>query len=128
MRLGKKTLLVVGDRVLIKPDNPEERTKVGLYLPQTVIDKQQVQSGKIVCTGPGIPIPDIGIVDDNEPWQTRNQKTRFIPMQAEVNDHALFLKKDAVEIKYDGDEYLVVPQASILVLMRDEMNNGIGID
>lgn len=119
MKLGKKTLIVVGDRVLVKPDNPEERTKIGLYLPQTVIDKQRVQAGRVVTTGPGIPIPDIGGGDD-EPWQTPSQKMKFIPMQPKQDDHVLFLKKDAVEIKYDNEEYLVVPQASILVLVRED--------
>lgn len=113
-----KKILIVGDRVLIKLDNPEDRTKVGLYLPQTVIDKQQVQSGTIVKTGPGIAIPDI-IGEDEEPWQHNKKRTRYIPMQAEAGDHVLFLKRDAFEIKYDGEDYLVVPQAALLVLIRE---------
>ena len=44
----RKRLIVVGDRVLIAPEEGEDRTKVGLYLPATAIDKQAVQGGKVV--------------------------------------------------------------------------------
>ena len=43
-------------------------------------------------------------------------------MQAEKGDYALFLKKMAVEIKFEGEKYLIVPHSSILVLIRDEEN------
>jgi co-chaperonin GroES (HSP10) len=65
---GIRELIVVGDRVLIKPDQPEERTEVGLYLPQTVVEKEKVQAGRIVSVGPGIPIPDPGS-EEEEPWK-----------------------------------------------------------
>ncbi len=43
-------------------------------------------------------------------------------MQAEVGDYALFLKKAAVEIKFEGERYLIVPHNSILVLIREEVD------
>ena len=46
--------------------------------------------------------------------------TRFVPMQAKKGDYALFFRKAAVEITFEGDRYLVVPQAAILALVRDE--------
>ena len=49
MRIGNKELVVIGDRVLIKREDLEERTKVGLYLPQTVVEKEDVQSGRILA-------------------------------------------------------------------------------
>ncbi|PYP77169.1 MAG: hypothetical protein DMD35_16105 [Gemmatimonadetes bacterium] len=52
-----KELIVVGDRVLVKAEDGEERTKVGLYLPSTAIDSQAVRGGTIVATGPGQPMP-----------------------------------------------------------------------
>jgi len=55
---GKK-LLVVGDRVLIRVEEGEERSKVGLYLPPTAVDNQAVQGGYIIATGPGLPLPDL---------------------------------------------------------------------
>ena len=48
----KKKLIVVGDRVLIQPEEGEDRTKVGLYLPATAVDNQAVQGGTVVATGP----------------------------------------------------------------------------
>jgi len=118
MASQKKRLIVMGDRVLISPAGGEERTSVGLYLPQTVTDKESVQSGRIVATGPGIPLPQPNELDD-EPWKSSDNGSRHVPMQAKVGDYAIFLKKAAVEIKYDDQTFLVVPQAAILVLLRD---------
>ena len=53
-----KRLIVVGDRVLIKPKDPTDRTHSGLYLPPTVQEKEQVQSGYVIKVGPGYPIPN----------------------------------------------------------------------
>ncbi len=120
--MKKKKLIVVGDRVLVKLEEGEERTKVGLYLPPTAVDSQAVQGGRIVATGPGLPMPDL---PDNseEPWRTSGvRETRFVPMQASPGDYALFFRKAAVEITFEADRYLVVPQAAILALVRDEGN------
>ena len=120
MQIGNKEILLVGDRVLIRPDNPDERTKVGLYLPQTVMEREPVQAGRVLATGPGIPIPNLA-PEDNEPWrEARDMRPRFIPVQAEVGDYALFLRKEAVEIGYMDEKFLVVPQAGILMLIRGE--------
>ena len=119
MKKSKRKLIVIGDRVLIAPDEGQERTKVGLYLPQTVLDKESVQSGRIVATGPGTPLPNPNDIND-EPWKTPQTENRHIPMQAEEGDYAIFLRKASVEIKYEGKTYLVVPQAAILVVLRDE--------
>ena len=117
-----KKLVVVGDRVLIVPAEGEERTNVGLYLPPTAIDHQAVQGGRIIATGPGTPLPDPGSLDD-EPWKLQGdiRNGRYVPMQARVGDYALFFRKAAVEITFEGKTYLVVPQAAILVLVRGEM-------
>jgi chaperonin GroES len=120
MRKAKKDLIVVGDRVLVKIEEGEERTNVGLYLPPTAVDNQAVQSGMIVATGPGLPLPAPDSSVD-EPWRTTgSRETRFVPMQAKVGDYALFFRKAAVEITFEGDRFLVVPQAAILALVRDE--------
>lgn len=115
-----KRLTVVGDRVLITPEEGEERTRVGLYLPPTALESQQVQSGVIIATGPGDPVPDLASFDE-EPWRAaerETRETRYRPMQARVGDHAIFFRKAAVEITFEGQKYLVVPQAAILVLIR----------
>jgi co-chaperonin GroES (HSP10) len=115
----KRALLVVGDRVLMRLETGDERTGSGLILPQTVADRQQVQSGVVVAVGPGVPMP-LGEEHDDEPWREHERPARYIPMQAKVGDRALFLRKATVEIRYDGEPYLIVPQSAILVLLRDE--------
>lgn len=121
MEFPKKQLLVVGDRVLITPEDGDERTRVGLYLPATAIDAQQVQTGLIVATGPGTPVADISSLDD-EPWKVDTREGRSRGMQARVGDHAIFFRKAAVEITFEDKKYLVVPQAAILVLVRDDLS------
>ena len=118
MREKSKRLLVVGDRVLVKPEEGEERSKVGLYLPPTAVDAQAVQGGRIIATGPGLPMPDFGDAGD-EPWRAAMRETRYVPMQARAGDYALFFRKAAVEITFENDRYLVVPQTAILALVRD---------
>jgi co-chaperonin GroES (HSP10) len=119
MRKANKELIVVGDRVLVKVEEGEERTNVGLYLPPTAVDNQAVQSGTIVATGPGLPLPAPDANSD-EPWRTSSRETRFVPMQARKGDYALFFRKAAVEITFENERYLVVPQAAILALVRDD--------
>jgi chaperonin GroES len=119
MRKGKKELLVVGDRVLIKLEDGEERTKVGLYLPATAIENQAVQGGTIVATGPGQPLPEVSDHLD-EPWRIgATSNAKHVPMQAQVGDYAIFFRKAAVEITFENERYLVVPQAAILALSRE---------
>jgi co-chaperonin GroES (HSP10) len=114
----KKKLIVVGDRVLVLPAEGEERTSVGLFLPKTALDGQSVQGGKIVAKGPGIPMGDPGENED-EPWKQSGRAPKYFPMQAREGDWALFFRRAAIEIKFDGKDYLVVPHAAILVLIRE---------
>ena len=118
MNADKKRLIVVGDRVLVSPEKGEERTRVGLYLPQTAIDKTAVQGGRIVEVGPGMPIPGPTEISD-EPWKRSESKAQYVPMEARMGDFALFLRSAAVEIEFEGKKYLIVPQAAILLLIRE---------
>jgi co-chaperonin GroES (HSP10) len=115
----RKRLIVVGDRVLIVPEEGEERTKVGLYLPPTAIDAQQVQGGRVIAVGPGTPVGAPTELDA-EPWKIRGAEPKYLPVQAEVGDYALFFRRAAVEITFEGTKYLVVPHAAILTLVREE--------
>ena len=116
----KKELLVVGDRVLITPEDGDDRTHVGLYLPATALDAQQVQGGTVVATGPGDAVADISTLDE-EPWKAEKRQGRRA-MQARIGDHAIFFRKAAVEITFENEKYLVVPQAAILVLVRHDID------
>ncbi len=115
---GKK-LVVVGDRVLVVPQEGEDRTRVGLLLPQSAVDKMEVQSGRIVEVGPGTPVQAPSEFGE-EPWKLHEAKTTYVPMEAEVGDMALFLRNASVEIEFEETPYLIVPHAAILLLVRGE--------
>ena len=110
-------LIVVGDRVLIDPSTPARKTKGGLLLPAGYQEKEEVQSGYILKVGPGYPIPS---GDDHEAWNPSEREARYIPLQVRPGDLAIFLLKNAVEIKYNGEKYFIVPQSGILMVERDE--------
>lgn len=116
---GKKRLIVVGDRVLIQPEEGEDRSHVGLYLPPSAVDAQAVQGGRVVATGPGTPISAPTELNE-EPWKIASGEPRFLPVQARVGDYAIFFRRAAVEITFEGNKYLVVPQAAILTLVRED--------
>lgn len=116
-------LVVVGDRVLISPHEGEDRTEVGLYLPRWAVEKESVQAGRVMACGPGIPLADPGSMEE-EPWKIAESSPRYVPMQARPGDYAIFLRKAAVEIKFEGETYLIVPQGAILLLDRGEAGEG----
>jgi len=118
----KKELIVVGDRVLVEPEVGEERTRVGLYLPQTAVESRAVQGGRVVALGPGVPVGPLEEGDD-EPWKRQRREPRYMPMQARIGDYALFFRRAAVEITFEGKKYLVVPQAAILTLVREDFED-----
>ena len=120
MKRGNKQLLVVGDRVLVRPEQKERMTKVGLYLPPGVTEKEEVQSGSIVAIGPGQPLPPPS--EEHEPWKQGYRTPRFLPMQVAIGDYALFFRKAAIEITFEDERFLVVPHGAILVVVRGERN------
>jgi co-chaperonin GroES (HSP10) len=113
-----KKIIVVGDRVLIKPKRMSDRTESGLYLPPGVQEKEKVQSGYVMKTGPGYPIPMP--IEEDEPWKDQDEQIKYVPLQAKAGDLAIFLQKGAFEIMYEGEKYFIVPQSSILMLEREE--------
>jgi len=113
-----KRIIVVGDKLLIKPKKTSEQTKSGLYLPPGVQEKEKIQYGYIIKAGPGYPIPFTS--DEDEPWKEHEDKVKYIPLQAKEGDLAIFLQKGAYEIIYEGEKYFIVPQSSILMLERED--------
>ncbi len=114
----KKKLIVVGDRILVRPEDGEERTGAGLYLPQTALSARQAQGGWIVSVGPGVPIPEPADYEDED--FGASPEPRYLPLQAQEGDYALFLKKAAIEITFERKQYLIVPNSAILVLIRED--------
>ncbi|HEY8511580.1 MAG TPA: co-chaperone GroES family protein [Cyclobacteriaceae bacterium] len=113
-----RNLIVVGDRVLIKPLKQTDRTDSGLYLPPGVQEKEKIQSGYIIKVGPGYPLPIP--TDEDDIWKGREDTVKYLPLQAQEGDLAIFLQKGAIEVIYEHEKYYIVPQASILMLEREE--------
>ena len=112
-----KKLIVIGDRLLIRPAKPNERTESGLFLPPGVQEKERVQQGYVIKTGPGYAIP---MPVDNEPWKGDEEQVKYVPLQAKEGDLAIFLMSAATEVLYQGEKYFIVPQSAILMLEREE--------
>jgi chaperonin GroES len=110
--------IVVGDRVLIKPKSPQEKTKTGLYLPPGVQEKEKIHQGYVLKVGPGYPIPAINEVD--EPWKDRREEVKYVPLQPKTGDLAIYLQNSAYEIEFKKERYVIVPHSAILMLIRDE--------
>jgi co-chaperonin GroES (HSP10) len=109
--------VVVGDRVLIKPRADSEKTNSGLYLPAGVREKEKVQSGYIIKVGPGYATSS---QEDEEPWKESSEQVKYIPLQAKEGDLAIFLRKEAVEIEFDAEKFLIIPQTAVLLLIRED--------
>ena len=113
-----KKLIVVGDRVLIMPTKQSDKTSSGLYLPPGVQEKEKIQSGYVIKVGPGYPLPLP--VDEDDVWKGKDDQVKYLPLQAQEGDLAIFLQKGAIEVIYEEEKYFIVPQASILMLEREE--------
>lgn len=112
-----KKLIVIGERVLIRPSTPNDKTASGLYLPPGVQEKEKVQQGVIIKTGPGFIIP---VPVEEESWKSEEEKVKYVPLQAREGDLAIFLMSGATEVVYEGNKYFIVPQSAILMLEREE--------
>ena len=113
-----KKLIVVGDRVLIKPIKESDKTESGLYLPPSVQEKEKIQRGYVIKVGPGYPLPMPA--DEDDLWKGKEEQVKYLPLQAQEGDLAIFLQKGAIEVIYESEKYYIVPQASILMLEREE--------
>ncbi|MFN8251755.1 MAG: co-chaperone GroES family protein [Ferruginibacter sp.] len=112
-----KKIIVIGDRVLIKISASNERTESGLYLPPGVGEKEKVQQGYVIKTGPGYALP---MPVEDESWKPEEEKVKYLPLQAREGDLAIFLLSGATEVIYQKEKYYIVPQSAILMLEREE--------
>ena len=90
----------LGDRVLIEPITDAEKTKSGIYLPDTA-SKERPEQGKVIATGPG------RIVDG-----------KLQPMGVKKGDIVLFTKYGPNQIKVDDQEYLIAKEEDILAIIK----------
>ncbi len=91
----------LGDRVVVKPLEEEERTKGGIVLPDTA--KEKPQHGEVVAVGPG-------------EWDEDGKKR--IPLDVQAGDRVLFAKYSGAEVKLEDEEYLILRQSDILAVVE----------
>lgn len=109
--------IVVGDRVLIRPQEDANKTNSGLYLPTGVAEKEKIQSGYVIKVGPGYAT---SAQTEDEPWKGKDDQVKYIPLQAKQGDLAIFLRKEAFEIEFEEEKFLIVPNTAILLLIRND--------
>ena len=91
----------LSDHVLIEPIAPEEKTKSGIFLPESA-DKERPEQGKILAVGPG----------------KKLTSGKIVPMNVKVGDKVLFTKYGPNEIKVDDKEYLIAKEEDILAVIE----------
>jgi chaperonin GroES len=109
--------IVVGDRVLIRAQEDSNKTNSGLYLPVGVSEKEKIQSGYVIKVGPGYAT---SAQSEDEPWKEKDEQVKYIPLQAKQGDLAIFLRKEAFEIEFEKEKFLIVPNSAILLLIRND--------
>ena len=109
--------LMIGDKVLIKPTNPQGKTKSGLLLPPLVQEGEKLQTGYVIKTGPGIPLPS---QQEDEVWKKNEDKISYLPLQAKEGDLAVYLQNAGFEVNINDEKYIIMPHSSILMLVRDK--------
>jgi co-chaperonin GroES (HSP10) len=110
--------LMIGDKVLVKPTNPQGKTKSGLLLPPSVQDGEKLQTGYVIKTGPGLPLPSHA--DEGESWKKKEEEVSYLPLQAREGDLAVYLQSAGFEVIINDEKYLILPHSSILMLVRDK--------
>lgn len=112
-----ENFIMIGDRVLIKPKSPLDKTKSGLFLPPGVQEKEKLQSGYVVKAGPGYPIPAINEVE--EPWKDKSDDVKYVPLQIKEGDLAIYMQNGGFEIEFQKEKYLILPHSAVLMVVRD---------
>jgi chaperonin GroES len=99
--MASKNLRPLGDKVVIRPQKEEEKTKSGIVLPATA-EKEKPEQGEIIAVGPG----------------KMTEDGKLVPMSVKVGDTVLFQKYGPTEIKLEGTEYLVVSESDVLAVLE----------
>ena len=111
-------IILIGDRLLVKPSKPSQRTDTGLYLPQGMHKKEELYTGYVMKVGPGYPIPAINDVD--EPWKDKTDEVKFVPLQPKPGDLAVYLQQNAYPLVFNNQDYVILPHSAVLMLLRDD--------
>lgn len=93
-----KKLTPIGDRVVVKPEPEEEKTKSGIVLPDTA--KEKPSEGTVIAVGPGR-VLDNGLK---------------VPLEVKIGDRVIYSKYGGTEVKIDGEEYIILSERDILAV------------
>ncbi len=91
----------LSDHILISPITQEEKTKTGIFLPQTA-EKERPEQGKVIAVGPGRRLPS----------------GKRVPLEVKKGDTVLFTKYGPNEIKVGDKEYLIAKEEDILAILE----------
>jgi chaperonin GroES len=86
----------LADRILVKPIEKEERTKSGIYLPDTA--KEKPQEGEVLAVGPG----------------KMTDEGKRVPLDLKVGDRVIYAKYGGTEIKVDDEDLMILRESDIL--------------
>jgi chaperonin GroES len=109
-------LILVGDKVLIEPEDDEQKTETGILLPASVGEKEKVRRGRVVKVGPGYLMANPEYT--NEPWRKPHEAVRYLPLQAQPGDLAYFSRKEGIEFRYESKTFVVLQHSAILLFLR----------
>ncbi|EFC91917.1 chaperonin Cpn10 [Dethiosulfovibrio peptidovorans DSM 11002] len=90
----------LADRIVVKVVTSEEKTKGGLFLPDTA--KEKPQEGEVMAVGSGKVLEN-------------GQK---LPIELKVGDRIIFSKYAGTEVKIDGDEYVIFSERDVLAVIE----------
>ncbi|WP_353745328.1 co-chaperone GroES [Dictyoglomus sp.] len=99
--MGKVKLRPIGDRVVVKVIEQEEKTKGGIVLPDTA--KEKPQQGRVIAVGTG------RILDNGQK----------VPLEIKEGDRVIFAKYAGTEVKIEGEEYLILSERDILAVIEE---------
>ena len=89
------------DRIVVKPIDAEQTTASGLVIPDTA--KEKPQEGEVLAVGPG------RFVDEGE---------KRVPLDVKVGDTVLYSKYGGTEVKYSGEEFLILSARDVLAIIE----------
>lgn len=104
VKIGKFLFSVTEDRLLVEPVEPEEKSKGGIYIPQTIVER-----------------PQEGIVRSAGPGAFNTITGQFFPMAYEVGDRILFGKYTGNVVSYDGKDWIIMRQGDVLGKLVEEV-------
>ena len=90
----------LGDRVLVRRVEEEEKTKGGIIIPDTA--KEKPQEGEVLAVGPG----------------ARDDSGKIQPLDVSVGDRILFGKWSGTEVKLDGEDLIIMKESDILGVLE----------